>query len=33
MKFIGSMFVAGDAYGTAAGRRAYRADFLVKYTF
>ena len=33
VKFIGSLFVAGDAYGAASGERAYRADFLLKYTF
>jgi hypothetical protein len=33
LKFIGSVFLAGDAYGPSAQERAYRADMQLKYIF
>jgi hypothetical protein len=33
MKFIGSVFFAGDAYGPGAREKAYRADLQLKYIF
>jgi len=33
LKFIGSVFLAGDAYGPGAQERAYRADLQLKYIF
>jgi hypothetical protein len=33
MKFIGSVFLAGDAYGPGAREKAYRADLQLKYIF
>jgi hypothetical protein len=33
LKFIGSVFFAGDAYGPGAQQRAYRADLQLKYIF
>ena len=33
LKFIGSVFFAGDAYGPGARERAYRADLQLKYIF
>ena len=33
LKFIGSVFRAGDAYGPGAQERAYRADMQLKYIF